>query len=68
MFKECLIDIDFNLLVLNIISLLEMSLLPGPASLGALRFPLCSSWGAAASLGFGYQLWVSSVTQPWLLW
>lgn len=35
MFKECLIDIDFNLLVLNITSLFEMSLLPGPASLGA---------------------------------
>lgn len=30
MFKECLIDIDFNLLVLNMTSLFEMSLLPGP--------------------------------------
>lgn len=35
MFKECLIDIDFNLLVLNITSVLELSLLPDPASLSA---------------------------------
>lgn len=35
MFKECLIDIDFNLLVLNIASLFEISLLPGPTSLSA---------------------------------
>lgn len=67
MFKECLIDIDFNLLVLSIISLFEVSLLPAPASLsagcehglsaGALRFPLCFSRGAAASSG----VWVSAL-------
>lgn len=70
MFKECLIDIDFNLLVLNMTSLFELSLLPGPASLSAGEWAGPRCWASLPAflrvlLHQGWsQLLVSAVTQP----
>lgn len=70
MFKECLIDIDFNLLVLNITSLFELSLLPGPASLSAVEWAGPRCWASLPAflrvlLHQGWsQLLVCAVTQP----
>lgn len=75
MFKECLIDIDFNLLVLNVASVFEISYSAARPHVpqcwgasrgcGAVPTPPCrGSWAATAGDG-GRRRVVSQGFTPW---